>query len=298
MNTPINTNPVASMAMLVRSCVTFFAGSKTDKKQSTKITEEENLSEGTAKVIKNLFAKGDLAGLRAVRAKVLAQVWLHTLPWDDRGYRLLPAKIYSKFQTEMMGFNEEFQGEVAKLQAQYANILAERKWELKGLFNPSDYPTVEELPNRYKINISYSAIPDTANFKIDMLNPAQQAEAKEEVENTVKAQVQGAMKESMFRLVEGLAHLAERLDYSEGEEKKIFRDSTIQNLKDLFSVADEMNFTDCPLVAESIRKAKELIEPAELNPENLRTNGDARKVTCSRLQKTVADMTATFEGIL
>jgi len=66
----------------------------------------------------------------------------------------------------------------------------------------------------------------------------------------------------------------------------------------LFSVADEMNFTDCPLVAESIRKAKELIEPAELNPENLRTNGDARKVTCSRLQKTVADMTATFEGIL
>tara|TARA_R110002020_G_scaffold229004_1_gene439780 strand:+ start:385 stop:1278 length:894 start_codon:yes stop_codon:yes gene_type:complete len=294
----INTNNIASLAMLVRLSFTFFAGAKTDKKQSAKIEEEEGISTGTAKVIKNLFARGDLAGLRAVNAKLGNQLNLLTLPWDDRGYRLLPAKAFTQFQKVVLELTEEHDLEVRKLQGMYPNILAEREWELKGLFDAADYPLVQDLPQRYKINVSYGAIPDTGNWKMDLLSHAQQTELKASVEATLGKQMGDAQKESVLRLIEAFSHLRERLDYTANEDKKIFRDTTVNRVSELLAVAQEMNFANDPEIDAAIAKAKERLCPQNITPDLVRHNPEARQVLCSRLEETVNEMTEQFGGLI
>ncbi|GAH32474.1 unnamed protein product, partial [marine sediment metagenome] len=81
-----------------------------DKKASAQVTEDNNAKKGVASVHKSLL--GDCPELKAV-SKLVGQVrnhylYVHTLPWDNAGWRLLPTTLMFDFFNTMTELQNEF----------------------------------------------------------------------------------------------------------------------------------------------------------------------------------------------
>jgi hypothetical protein len=68
-----------------------------------------------------------------------------TLPWDDNGYRVLPAAAYMNHLEKMRTLSKHFAAAVDILARQFLTLIDQARMRLGGLFREADYPTPEEL---------------------------------------------------------------------------------------------------------------------------------------------------------
>ena len=80
----------------------------------------------------------------------------------------------------------------------------------------------------------------------------------------------------------------ERLEDSADGGKKIFRDSTLNNLKDVVKVAESLNFKGDKKLSRVVEKLKE--ESEGLTAENLRNDPELRSQTREKLKSTVSEI--------
>jgi hypothetical protein len=85
------------------------------------------------------------------------------------------------------------------------------------------------------------------------------------------------MTDAWSRMHEVLSHMSERLDYQEGETKKIFRDSLVENARDLCDVLKHLNITG-DLKLEEMRKNLEK-QLSGVSAEDLREDDGLRNQT-------------------
>ena len=82
------------------------------------------------------------------------------------------------------------------------------------------------------------------------------------------------MKDAWSRLHECLTRMSERLDYAEDENKKIFRDSLVDNAIELIDMLKCMNITNDP----ELEKSRKQLEKAMfgISAKELREETDTR----------------------
>ena len=90
-------NPVSANAILCTLHVSVWAGTKTDRDAGDDLADHQHAKRGSAKVVKSLL--GDCLELRDVLrigSAVRTALKESTLPWIDRGARLVPVSRYTK----------------------------------------------------------------------------------------------------------------------------------------------------------------------------------------------------------
>ena len=83
------------------------------------------------------------------------------------------------------------------------------------------------------------------------------------------------MKDAWDRLHECLSRMSERLDFADGETKKIFRDSLVDNAIELVDLLKSLNITKDPEL-ETLRKKLEQAMFG-VSAKELRDDGSLRK---------------------
>ena len=266
-----NAPTLASSAMLVEVNISNWTGRKKDKRASQDVVTQNAAAAGVANVNKKLLADSD--SLRAIQQHVTATRAMHanmTMPWSNSGLRLLPTAQYFKYNQAMTQMQNEFHRLIQEFLDSYNDEVIDVQVKLGDLFSRDDYPTVEALQRKFGFNINYMPLPDSGDFRVDIGNEAL-SEVQQKYQEFYTKQYNTAMNDVWTRLHKALSSMSERLDYTDKENKKVFRDTLVSNVTDmieLLRVCNVTNSTQMEAMANRLDEAMSGVTPDALRDDD------------------------------
>jgi hypothetical protein len=278
MNTTINLEQsapsISSSAMLVEINRRRWNGYAQNKEATENLKAQYNAGRKSARVNQTLLIKEPLFDqVNTLYGAISTVLYHYTMPWLDRGPRLLTTPCFFEFNKQVTGLiNEVEQVALPAFFADYPNMIARAGStdRLGDLFNPDHYPDVETLKTHYSITLKYAPVPDAGDFRVDVGHEALQM-LRSSYETYYQDQLKSAYADVWTRTHEALTNMSKRL---EGEKKQLFRDTLVSNVEDMVALLDQFNITDDP----NMRRAKARIEQTlrGVTPEALREDDSYR----------------------
>jgi hypothetical protein len=250
---------ISSSAVLVELNISVWTANKLDKGATDIVLASNSASSGSAQVRKNLMAGTDK---RKKIADYAARARLYhnqtTLSWSDKGARLLPTSLFMDYKQNMNVYQSNMKTMIEDFYANYADLIDLAKHHMGDLFNPYDYPSIEELRNKFGFRLVFSPLPEGGDFRLD-IPKADMDELGEQYESAFNDRLKDAMREPWDKLHKNLVHISEKLTDIEGddESKKRYHDTLITNAQELCGLLTHLNITKDPLL-ENARRSLEL----------------------------------------
>jgi len=277
-NTNQKDSGIHSRAILVRTPVSTWDGRRFDKKITDEVNTAHAASREAGRYNKHLLGgkKAAPSHANAISAggAVRQALYAHTLAWADDGWRLLPMANYDKFIEAIRKAKSEFE--------QAIDLFID------------DYPTVEALRGKFRVDVEFTPVPSEGDFRLDLPDD-QLNEIASSVSSRVERATKDAMHDAWTRLREAVEHVRERLTGKDAKGKdKTFRDSLIGNAVELADVLSRLNVTNDPdLEAMRKRVAEEI---ASLDPKSLRTNSQVRTKAAKSANEILDAMKGLYGG--
>ena len=212
-----------------------------------------------------------------------------TLPFVESGVRLIPRQLVGEFESRMSMLKDELSSAVDELQQEWPRLKEAAAGRLGTLYNPDDYP--DNLEDLFVVSWSYpeTSVPsylmaiDAGVYRREAARVAQKFEQAVEL-------AEQAFLEEFNKLV---SHLTERLTDSDGE-RKIFRDSSIESLREFFGRFGQMR-----LGGRAEEQLEQLVAQAQrivsgVAPQDLRDSSSLRQNVAHNLSRVGAEL----EGML
>jgi len=259
---------LSSRAMLCSLSISMWSARKHDPEASEEIAQRHGAQSDAGRYNKVLLPKAALAEIQRIVSEARQEHYFMTLPWDDNGYRVLPAAAYMDHTERMRELSTRFEPAVEALVRQFGQLVDEAKVRLGGLFRPDDYPNPKDLRSKFSFGTKVIPLPDAGDFRVT-LSDEETERIKRQITATVEASLQVASRELWQRLYDAVSHLAERLQAYKVTDDGVqhpFRDSTVTNLVKLVDVLPKLNVTGDPeleCLAADVR-ASLLVDPQEL----------------------------------
>jgi len=248
---------ISSSALLVELNISVWPASKLDREITDKVNSDAGAVKGASQTKKNLFAG---TSLRKDIADFAARVRLyhnrHTLPWADKGERMLPTALFIDYKQTMNGYERTFEMMCDNFFIEYPRLVAEAPTALKGLYKAEDYPEIEEVKQKFGFKRTVKPVPEAGDFRLDI-----PAEDLEEMRSTFIDQqdkkLADAMREPWERLHKTLVGMSEKLTDVEGDDgKKRYHDTLITNPLELCELLTKLNVTNDPKLEEARRQVE------------------------------------------
>jgi hypothetical protein len=236
-----------------------WTANKIDKGATDTVLASNSASKDSAQVRKNLMAG---TNKRKKIADYAAKVRLYhnqtTLSWSDKGARLLPTSLFMDYKSNMNVHQRNMTTMIEDFYANYADLIDLAKHHMGDLFNPYDYPSIEELRSKFGFRLVFSPLPEGGDFRLD-IPKADMEELGEQYESAFNDRLKDAMREPWEKLHKTLIHISEKLTEVEGDDetKKRYHDTLITNAQELCGLLTHLNVTKDPML-ETARRSLEL----------------------------------------
>lgn len=275
---------VARAAMLVDLNIAIYSGRKQDRATQAEVTTSKGSgSKKAASVYKNLFAEcKELDAITKFQARARSEHYRLTMPWNDRGARLLPTVSLLDYKQVMNRYQLEFDRLVAAFLDKYATLVAAAAFQLGTLFDRKEYPDVAQVARRFRMDIAFVPLPTSGDFRLDVESEVQR-ELMEQYDRRLAEQLASATKDSWDRLYEALSRLSDRLTVSEDGKKKIFHDTIVTGAVELCELLTAMNVTQDPQLESARRKLQEVL--LGVTPKELRDEDGTRVLTKQKVDE-------------
>jgi hypothetical protein len=285
--------PLSRKAVLVSVNISQWTARKLDRKVTAETNRKYHATEDAGRYNKRLLAVEQLAEVSALVSKARHLHYRMTRPWADDGPRILANMLFAKFSDEFRVLKRDFNAAADRFARAYPGFVEDRKRALNGMFNAADYPTPSEIRSKFNLDLVVLPFPDAEDFRAD-LDDDTIADLKRDLQETSKQVASRAMTTTAQQVIETVGHMATKLkEYKSGEPgEHIFRDSLVNNVRELADLLPAFNLTEDPkLTAITKRIVKELCaEDAAV----LRANDDVRKAVQKSADQIVSEVGALF----
>ena len=143
--------------------------------------------------------------------------------------------------------------------------------------------------DRFRVAVEFSPVPAAGDIRVD-LGADQITAIEQSITGRVQAATETAMRDAWTRLHDCVSHIAERLS----DPKAIFRDSLIDNAREVCDALQRLNVTNDPAL-ETMR-ARVAAELTAVSPSTLRDAPIARAETATRAADIMAAMSGLYGG--
>lgn len=201
---------------------------------------------------------------------------------------MLSSKNYLSFTNEFRKEKGEWQYLVDDFLNNYDDLRQDAQRVLGQLYNEDDYPSQDMLARKFSMDLAIFPVPST-DFRV-AIGDEELAEIQKDVERRVMDAQNHAMQDLWDRLYKQVEHMTEKLS----DPKAIFRDSMVDNARELCSLLPRLNFTDDPNL-ENLRQQVEA-NIARHHPDALRNDPDLRQDTAAEA-KAIMEKMKTFMGV-
>jgi hypothetical protein len=262
--------------------ISVWPASKVDREITDKVNTDAGAVRGASQTKKNLFAG---TSLRKDISDFAARVRLfhnkHTLPWADKGERMLPTALFMDYKQAMNGYEHSFNMMCNNFFLEYPRLVSEAPQALQGLFKAEDYPDIEDVKLKFGFKRTVKPVPEAGDFRLDI--PAHDLiEMREEFEKQQLNKLAEAMREPWDRLHKTLVGMSEKLTDADGDEtKKRYHDSLISNPLELCQLLTKLNVTKDPKLEEARKQVELTMLGASI--EDIKEDADSRSELKSKV---------------
>jgi hypothetical protein len=280
---------ISASAVLVELNISVWPASKLDREITDKVNTDASAVRGASQTKKNLFAGTSLRkDISDFAARVRLYHNKHTLPWADKGERMLPTALFMDYKQTMNGFEQTFNMMCNNFYIEYPRLVAEAPTNLGTMYKAEDYPELEAVKLKFGFRRTVKPVPEAGDFRLDI--PAHDLdEMREEFLKQQDNKLAEAMREPWDRLHEMLVGISEKLTDAEGETKKRYHDTLITNPIELCGLLTKLNVTNDPKLEEARRQLELAMIGADI--EDIKEDAHAR----SDLKSRVDDILKRFE---
>jgi len=280
---------ISASAVLVELNISVWPASKLDKEVTDKVNTDASAVRGASQTKKNLFAGTSLRkDISDFAARVRLYHNRHTLPWADKGERMLPTALFMDYKQTINGFEQTFNMMCNNFFLEYPRLVAEAPTNLGTMYKAEDYPDLTDVRLKFGFRRTVKPVPEAGDFRLDI--PAHDLdEMRSEFLKQQDKKLAEAMREPWDRLHEMLVGISEKLTDAEGEGKKRYHDTLITNPIELCGLLTKLNVTNDPKLEEARRQLELVMIGADI--EDIKEHADSRV----ELKSKVDDILKRFE---
>lgn len=284
---------IASSAVLVELNISVWPASKVDKEITEQVNTDAGAVHGAAQTKKNLFAG---TSMRKDIEKYAARARLfhhqHTLPWADKGERLLPTALFMDYKQTMDTYAQTFEVMCQNFFTAYPTLVQQAQINLGAMYKADDYPPIEEVREKFGFRRAVNPLPEAGDFRLDV-NIADLEEIKQEYTRKFDERLAEAMQAPWDRLHKILTDMSGKLtdetDANGEIVKKRYHDTLITNAQELCDLLTKLNVTKDPKLEEARRSLELTMLGADI--ESVKESPEVR----SDLKNRVDDILKRFD---
>jgi hypothetical protein len=248
--------------------ISVWTANKLDKGETDKVIASASAVKDAAQVRKNLMAG---TSMRKDIADYVAgcRLWhnTRTLPWADKGARLLPTSMFMEYKAEANVRRETYNRMVDNFILNYPSLVQTAQNYLGGLFKEEDYPSVDEVRSKFGFRLVFSPVPQSGDFRLQIAEQDLQ-DLRQQYEDNFNDRLADAMREPWDRLHKLLGDMSKKLTDSQDEEeqsKKRYHDTLITNATSLCGLLTHLNVSKDPQLEEARRALEQTMFGADID---------------------------------
>ena len=247
---------ISASAVLVELNISVWPASKLDRDTTAQVNTDASAVVDAARVHKNLFAGTSLRKeIENFAAKVRLYHNQRTLPWADKGERMLPTALFMEYKQTMNAYEQTFDAMCSSFFHAYPELVKDAPTHLGKMYKAEDYPELEDVKMKFGFRRTVKPVPEAGDFRLDI--PANDLEEmRADFTAQQDSKLADAMREPWERLHEMLVGMSKKLDDTSGGKKR-YHDTLVSNPLELCSLLTKMNITNDPKLEEA-RKELEL----------------------------------------
>ena len=280
-------------AMLVSLRISAWSGRLYDREASDHVAAHHDASSSAGRYNKRLLPKAALAALNATMSETRIRHYSNTLAWDDKGSRLLTVANYERYTEIMDGLRERLVCQRARFVEDYDDHVEQARLDLGKLFRIAEYPSKEDLRDRFSIRYRITPVPDADHF-IAKLASDDTERVKRDIERHIEEQLHDAVGDLYRRLAEAVERVSERLNEDGDGKPLVFRDTMISNIRDLVDVVPRLNIFGDQRLARLCEEVKDRI--AGVEPDSLRPSRTFDTMVRDRVKRDADALMEQFAG--
>ena len=274
-------------ALLVQLSISQWTARKYDKKATRQVADANGTTMDVGRYNKALLPmNGLLDYVHKKSSHIRTKFYENTLPWGIEGTMMLPTSNYLQFMTDFRKERDEWNTLVGNFVHNYDQLVRDAQRQLGSLYDSADYPATSDIRTKFHMDMSVYPVPST-DFRV-AIGSDELSRIQQDVERRVADAQTKAMQEVWTRLHDRVKHMAEKL----ADPKAIFRDSLVENAREICALLPRLNFADDP----NLEAMRQQVEASLLkHPEALRTDPDLRRDTAAEA-KAIMDKMSVFMG--
>jgi len=288
-----HTPSLADSAVLVSLNISSWGGQKLDKGMTKELNYTKRASSNASKVQKNLMAGDDsLRNIKKYESKIRAEHIRLTLPWGDRGSRLLPTSVMMDYKQkigDMLAILKDMWD--VFLNVSYPNYRDNvAPYKMGDMYNYDDYPTEDELRCKtFDYSLVFEPVAESGDFRIDVPKQLME-ELKEQHQASVDNRVQTAISSAWDRVKTQIESMKDKLaiemdDDGKNKDGKTVRyhETFVQNATDLCDLLAHLNVTNDPRLDQARIDLKNAIQGVSVETLKIPTNHATRNEVKTKL---------------
>lgn len=234
----------AKVSILVSLTIRNYGARKEDKKISKKVAADHGADEDSGNYTKHLVPKDALEPVTKAVAALRSFHYENTLPWLDEGVRILPSLNYQQYRAAFEPLRDHYDAAVRDFVNRWPQIVIDARARLGGMFKAEDYPS--DVASRFGVTVRFMPLGDTQDFRVQ-ISDVERETLRREIEGTLADAERTATADIYKRLHSAVKHMGERLRAyqvdEDGARTGVFRDSLVENLRELVALVPRLNFT-------------------------------------------------------
>jgi len=245
---------ITSSAVLVEMNISVWTANKTDKGATEGMLISNGAASDAAQVRKNLMA-GTSARKEIADYAAGCRLWhnTRTLPWADKGARLLPTSLFLDYKSEANIRRDTFNQMVDEFIGNYPALMQTARYYMGSLFNEDDYPSAEAVRDKFGYRLVFSPVPESGDFRLDL--PAQDIrEMEQSYQSAFNDRVAEAMRTPWDQLHKMLSTMSAKLTEGDEDSKKRWHDTFVTHAQDMCSMLTHLNVAKDPKLEAARRQ--------------------------------------------
>ena len=279
---------IDTCATLVEFSAPMWTARKMDRSTTEEVlTNKRAGAHDAARVNKHLLAgRMELEVIQKHINATRAYVYDHTIPWSDRGTRLLPAIDFLTFDARMKEAEEQFVALVDEFVRVYPSLITAQAMALGDMFSRDDYPDPSTIREKFSWHLYYTPVPTAGDFRIDVGNAAQ-AELQRKLVEMSDQRVHDAVRTLWDSMREHLQRMSRQLTVEVGpdglEKRSKLYDSLLDGGLDLCKRMRTLNIINDAELDQARRELESAISNVDI--ADLRKDLNARKEVKARVDE-------------
>jgi hypothetical protein len=250
---------------------------------------EADADKDLLRVTKYLVASAELKAIGRFDGEIRRFLYNICLPFEI-GIHLLPIPALQQVEERLQQFAADREALGEAFLAAYPGLCHDAAKRLRALYNPADYPPVDEVRRQFGFSWQYVSfgVPDALRGVSQQVWEQEREKAAQRMAEA-SSEIQQVLRESMARLVQ---HMADRLRETPDGKPMRFKETTVSNLVEFLANFEFRNVTDDQELQTLVAKGRDLLQGVQA--DDLRTTGDLR----TRVHQGMAAIGAELDGML